>query len=307
MSDRSSHDALPHDLPKEIRSKLLAFEKHAEIREYKYGKLPADKKRIRVLRLLPGVLDNPQIDCEMFEAEFDEEHHLVHLDNAPMTTPKAKQLSKKTPRGKAATRKGKEVSKRDFPKENNDTGGQSKDKTKKPRKKRPIQYEALSWRWGDEAKGPYSIMIKQGGVLYKKRVSETLGLALKYLRFERERILWIDAICINQEDHDERSSQVAMMSLVYTGARQVCVWIGEDDEESTMAIRFIREEINALKNFDRLCTDKQHAKKWQALLVLMQRAWFSRRWVVQEIALAPPGNRLLRTRQDTLARVSNCR
>lgn len=123
-------------------------------------------------------------------------------------------------------------------------------------------------------------------MLYKKRVSETLGLALKYLRKREKRVLWIDAICIDQDDHEERSSQVAMMSLVYTGATQVCVWIGEDDDESTMALQFIREEINELKNFDRLCTDKQHAPKWQALLVLMQRAWFSRRWVVQEIALA---------------------
>lgn len=87
-------------------------------------------------------------------------------------------------------------------------------------------------------------MIKKNGILYKKRVSETLGLALKYLRTKRDRILWIDAICINQNDHEERSSQVAMMSLVYTGASQVCVWIGEDDVESMMALQFIKEEIN---------------------------------------------------------------
>ena len=129
-------------------------------------------------------------------------------------------------------------------------------------------------------------MIKKDGQLHKKRVSETLGLALKYLRYEKERILWIDAVCINQDDKQERSYQVSMMSLVYTGARRVCVWLGDDDEYSTIAIKFIRDEIAKLKNFDTLCTDKQHASKWRALLILMQRAWFSRRWVVQEIALA---------------------
>jgi len=142
-----------------------------------------------------------------------------------------------------------------------------------------IKYEALSWRWGDETKGLYIIMIKKYGEIYKKRVSETLGLALKYLRGEKDRILWINAICIDQQNRDERSSQVAMMSLVYTGATQVCVWLGEDDEESTMAIKFVRDEITLLKNLDRLCTDKQHATKWGALLGLMQRDWFSRRWV----------------------------
>lgn len=53
-----------------------------------------------------------------------------------------------------------------------------------------------------------------------------------------------------------------------------------------MAIQFIRNDVSALKDFDRLCRDKKHAEQWKALLVLMQREWFSRRWVVQEIALA---------------------
>ncbi|KAF2490030.1 hypothetical protein BU16DRAFT_553263 [Lophium mytilinum] len=189
-----------------------------------------------MLRLFPGVLDNPQIDCEMFEAEFDENRYLL------------------------------KVNKQDGGNEYNGTqdknvqnGTKSK---KKPRKEHIIQYEALSWRWGDEVNTPYSIMIKKDGKLYRKRVSETLGLALKYLRHAEDRILRIDAICINR---------MIMKSAV---PNQVCVWIGEDDDESTTAIRFIREEINELKNFDRLCTDKQHAPKWRALLV------------VQEIALA---------------------
>jgi hypothetical protein len=149
-----------------------------------------------------------------------------------------------------------------------------------------VEYEALSWRWGDEERGQFAIMIKKDGVLYKMRVSETLGLALKYLRSGRDRILWLDAICINQKDFLERSAQVAMMSLVYSSAKQVCVWLGEDNEESTRAIQFIKNEITTLKNFDKLCTDKTHGDDWRALLVLMQREWFSRRWVVQEIALA---------------------
>lgn len=42
-----------------------------------------------------------------------------------------------------------------------------------------------------------------------------------------------------------------------------------------------------LKEFDKLCRDKKYTDQWKALLVLMQREWFSRRWVVQEVALAP--------------------
>lgn len=49
---------------------------------------------------------------------------------------------------------------------------------------------------------------------------------------------------------------------------------------------FIRNEVLQLQNFDELCDSPEASKKWGALLDLMQRKWFSRRWVVQEIALA---------------------
>jgi hypothetical protein len=53
-----------------------------------------------------------------------------------------------------------------------------------------------------------------------------------------------------------------------------------------MAFKFIKNEVLQLQNFDELCNSPEASKKWGALLDLMQRKWFSRRWVVQEIALA---------------------
>src|SRR5947207_10371237 len=52
-----------------------------------------------------------------------------------------------------------------------------------------------------------------------------------------------------------------------------------------IALRFINEEVLQLQNFDELCESAESSSKWRALLELMQRPWFSRRWVVQEIAL----------------------
>lgn len=330
---------------RKTRSKLLESDASPKIPEFKYERLPADKKRIRLLRLFPGVLDNPQIDCEIFEAEFDKDGKLVMVEedsstigtaainpsNKPKSTgepnssnpdsngefengtnaeavPPGEEEAEANhsdqiklgpggeaevnPHGQAqinhdniaATRgNGKAEADED---DKADTGESNEEIEPKTKDENIISYEAMSWRWGDEERSPYVIMIKKDGILYKKKVSQTLGLALKYLRLERDRILWIDAICINQKDREERSYQVSMMSLVYTGSKEVCVWLGEDDDDSTKAIKFIKEEICQLKNFDRLCIDKQHAPKWRSLLVLMQRAWFSRRWVVQEIALA---------------------
>ncbi|KAL2272349.1 hypothetical protein FJTKL_06792 [Diaporthe vaccinii] len=148
-----------------------------------------------------------------------------------------------------------------------------------------VEYEALSWCWGQEVKDR-AIRVYEGGKYYRLPVTRDLTLALKYLRHPHaERILWIDALCINQANHEERNHQVQMMARIYSGAKQACIWLGEDTDDSTTAIRFINE-IMKLENFDAISEKKENSFKWQSLLLLMQRPWFSRRWVVQEIALA---------------------
>jgi hypothetical protein len=147
-------------------------------------------------------------------------------------------------------------------------------------------YEALSWCWGT-AKADSPIVIRKNGVLYEKYVSPELVAALKTLRYPRDdRFLWIDAVCIDQSNNYEKNHQVEMMSDIYGRAENVCVWLGEGDADSKMALTFIKKDVLQLQNFDELCDNKEANKKWGALLNLMQRPWFSRRWVVQEIALA---------------------
>ena len=69
------------------------------------------------------------------------------------------------------------------------------------------QYEALSWSWGDESWGS-GIQISQDGTTYLFEVPEALVSALKALRRRRKsRVLWIDAICINQGSADEKNRQ----------------------------------------------------------------------------------------------------
>ncbi|KAI0438947.1 hypothetical protein F4803DRAFT_533221 [Xylaria telfairii] len=77
------------------------------------------------------------------------------------------------------------------------------------------------------------------------------------------------------------------MANVYHGAKNVCIWLGEADAQrkSDEAMRFI-PEIMDFAVLDRHARDKNQARKWYALAELMRDRWFSRRWVVQEIALA---------------------
>ena len=148
-------------------------------------------------------------------------------------------------------------------------------------------YEALSYHWGDgEPTEEITLNTKGKDFPDPFMVRPNLASALKQLRYrDRHRYLWIDAICINQDDNSERNVQVALMDGVYGGASEVCVWLGDADENSGLALSFISRVV-ILDDFDRLVADSRTPHEWAALSELMKREWFSRRWVVQEIALA---------------------
>ncbi|KAI1778833.1 heterokaryon incompatibility protein-domain-containing protein [Hypoxylon cercidicola] len=219
--------------------------------EYKYNKLPKDKKRIRLLQVEPAASNVSQITCRLIDADYDKDYHIL-----------TKPLGLDSEERKLDGKYNAILDNR-------------------------IKYEALSWCWGEESED-YAITIKQGEKsFYKRRIKKDLALALKYLRkSDKIRTLWIDSICINQQDDSERNHQVQMMSRIYTRAEQVCIWLGESNEQSNVAIKFIKEEVMELNNIDSICSDNKYAHKWQALMMLMQRPWFSRRWMVQEISLA---------------------
>lgn len=80
------------------------------------------------------------------------------------------------------------------------------------------------------------------GANEKVLVTQNLGRALPYLRYrDKPRILWIDAICVNQEDLPERSRQVQRMADVYRLASRAVVWLGEESDTSKLAIALLKE------------------------------------------------------------------
>ncbi|KAF3762093.1 HET-domain-containing protein [Cryphonectria parasitica EP155] len=110
--------------------------------------------------------------------------------------------------------------------------------------------------------------------------------------------LWIDAVCINQNDLDERANQVTLMGQVYSRARQVVVFVGEADDDAARALdlagdfnRF-RSIVGDHLNFsgqDELAAACLRAgldrQVWLYLLRLFLRPWFYRYWVIQEVVL----------------------
>jgi len=148
-------------------------------------------------------------------------------------------------------------------------------------------YDALSWCWG-KAPQDGKISIRMGGIRYVMFVQQSLVAALRAFRHEtHDRHLWADAVCINQDYKPEKNHQVEMMADIYGRADCVRIWLGDSDASSNRAILFIKQQVLQLDHFDDLCRSNEFSDKWKALLELMQREWFSRRWVVQEVALAP--------------------
>ena len=112
---------------------------------------------------------------------------------------------------------------------------------------------------------------------------------------------WIDAICINQDDLEEKSQQVSMMGDVYAKSAITWVWLGEHDQFSKDAFGVLQdlakqpddtndESLQTLDVDNELLISSglpdMNSWKWFAVFALFQRQWFRRSWVVQEAALS---------------------
>ncbi|QRD91843.1 heterokaryon incompatibility protein-domain-containing protein [Aspergillus flavus] len=106
--------------------------------------------------------------------------------------------------------------------------------------------------------------------------------ALSYL----SRMLGVDAVCINQQDNQEKGYQIRLMPTIYCKASYVIVWLGKAADHSDRALDTIRL---AAKNTSSGCestTPWGKETNTTAVLMLLQRPWFRRVWVLQEISAA---------------------
>jgi hypothetical protein len=83
----------------------------------------------------------------------------------------------------------------------------------------------------------------------------------------------------------ERRHQMQKMSLIFRNAVNVCIWLGSGDYSSSEAIKFTKKLVN-LETIESPFDDQDYSTSWIWFFQLLQRPWFSRRWVVMEVALA---------------------
>lgn len=168
------------------------------------------------------------------------------------------------------------------------------------------EYHCLSYTWGDpfgHPMVPIEKAVARHVICNGKLIDVTANLfdALSTLRYRiptELKQIWIDAICINQKDIAERSSQVAQMNTIFSSAVSVIAWLGPDDKHTSRLL----ETVGALSScdirpFERrdYFHDSEEASIEMSRLppldpiassLMFRRAWFCRVWIIQEVVLA---------------------
>ncbi|ORY01169.1 heterokaryon incompatibility protein-domain-containing protein [Clohesyomyces aquaticus] len=165
-----------------------------------------------------------------------------------------------------------------------------------------LSFEALSYAWGD---------INESSTIYCNGSSLTVPRNLQEFLWgirspTKRRWLWVDSVCINQEDVKERGHQVKQMAKTYSLAKRVLVWLGpknyfeyfggpEEIDLPALADRFLgsfedhggdglpRDYPEIVPAFEDL--DKDTHQFWTSLAFLFDHPWWDRLWVVQEAGL----------------------
>jgi len=164
------------------------------------------------------------------------------------------------------------------------------------------QFESLSYVWGSGHKTRILLITDSSGAIRKLLIGAALHAALQRIRLPTTvRVLWADAVCINQADNLEKAAQVNMMGDVYAMAARTLAYLGPTADGSNMVLDLLEKIARnspALSGFNLRTVDQQvlgevaglppdHDPVWDALRKFWARPWFRRVWVIQEFVRAP--------------------
>ena len=179
-------------------------------------------------------------------------------------------------------------------------------------------YEALSYCWGDES-NPREIEVLPRGIFHRSKpgkegldhttleIRANLASALIHLRWQDiARVLWIDAISIDQKNDAEKTHEIGQMGDIYAKAKNVVIWLGPGSDETAKAFRAMSDlgrQVQWVPRKNELISaiDCDEAwkhwkapsfevpfdrKTWLAIEEVISSDWFRRVWIWQEICLA---------------------
>ncbi|KAE9378736.1 HET-domain-containing protein [Stipitochalara longipes BDJ] len=159
----------------------------------------------------------------------------------------------------------------------------------------PGSYHALSYCWGD-LRTKKTITINDTVV----EVGHNLEAALRQLRLRGHLRIWIDALCINQSDNEERGLQIRNMRQIYSQALYVISWLGDDPDNIANAVKYLFENERYVWFPGRRhtavgftfgsrggMTEEQRewdTQRWRIFQSFFELDYWRRVWVIQEIA-----------------------
>jgi len=157
-----------------------------------------------------------------------------------------------------------------------------------------LEFDALSYVWGSDSERLY-ITLNGCAAQVHRNLYTTLPYLARRGDIRPVRSIWIDAICINQTDHEEKMVQIREMNRVYKQATKVWVWLGITKHQDRIAdalcfLENLRDEKSRRRDqiidelYAKLCFETLEEKP--ALSHLVYNDWFGRLWVIQEAALA---------------------
>ncbi|KAF9872289.1 hypothetical protein CkaCkLH20_10116 [Colletotrichum karsti] len=172
-----------------------------------------------------------------------------------------------------------------------------------------LAYEAVSYHWGSNTKTPFKLLVRDEGADVDSPativpLTAALHTLLRQLAYsDNDRVVWVDAICINQvlsTTNVEKGEQIRLMPDIYRIASRVLVYLGPAADNSDLAIDFLQEISKYYKYLDELLPSAsfeaalaagfvmppKNAPEWAALRAFWRRAWFRRVWVIQEFVNA---------------------
>lgn len=161
-------------------------------------------------------------------------------------------------------------------------------------------YTALSYCWGDATSRHTLTVLGPSSSSARKSlgIAQNLNTALLRIRSPTEpRTLWVDAICINQKDNDEKAKQVPLMAQIYHGATEVLAWLGDAGEDGDAAFSAIKQlsqiwakamgapATTSGPEDDTIMSHSDAFEHSQHLMSLLRRPYFRRVWIIQEIGM----------------------
>lgn len=158
-------------------------------------------------------------------------------------------------------------------------------------------YYAISYVWGQQDFHEDLELHDHDGDTSYLRITPNVSDVLRRFRARNrssQRSIWIDAICLNQDDTAEKAHQIPIMGRIYEQALGVLIWLGREDRHTAGIFAFLHEAISAPPPGDReaelemLKITARHLPHDSNPFAddFCRRPWFSRRWIVQEAWLA---------------------